>query len=409
MDVLVIHQSFPGQFKHVVKELLQRGDQVTTVTTRAAPKNLPEGLRWHTYQWRRGNAKDVHPLAKDLETKMIRAEALAVRASELKKQGYQPDLIVGHPGWGELLLVGEVWPQTPQIHYLEFFFGVPGTDSDLDDEFASKKTLAHRAKLKARNAPLLLGMEAMSAGLTPTQFQRSVLPTWAQQKTSVIHEGVDTNWLAPEPKAVLKMGSRVFRHGDPVITFVNRTYEPYRGIHIFLRALSQVQRRLPELQVVMVGSDKADVSYGSQRSDGQTWLQAMRTELGDALDWSRIHLLGRVNHEVLRCVYRISAAHVYLTYPFVLSWSAIEAMSCGCLLIGSDTAPVREVVEEGKTGWLTPFQDSQALAGRMFDAINQRQSAAIARIRREARAMVRERYEVVDCVNEQIRFFMEWA
>ena len=402
MDILMIHQGFPGQFKHLLKAVLHLRTTVTALTPRTEPKRLPRGLRWHTYRWTRGNGQNVHPLAQDLETKMIRAEALAQKAQELRASGYRPDLIVGHPGWGEMLLISEIWPSVPQLQYLEFFFGVRGTDTDIADQYAPEQTLEHRSILQARNAALLMGMNVMSRGLTPTEFQRSVLPPWAMLKTEVIHEGVDCRWLVPDEQAYIQVGNTTLRAGDPVITFVNRTFEPYRGVHVFLRALAAAQRKRKDLQAVLVGEDTPAVSYGKQRSDGKGWLSALKLELGSELDWSRIHVLGRVPHETLRRIYQTSAAHVYLSYPFVLSWSVLEAMSCGCLVIGSDTAPVREVIEHNKSGWLTPFTDEQQLAERMMEAIEPGNSAGVLRIRREARTLITEHYDLKQCVEKQL-------
>lgn len=403
----MVHQSFPGQFKHLITPLLRRGDAITVLSPKDRPKGCPEGLTWATYRWTRGSTQGIHPWAADMETKVIRGEALALKALELKKQGYQPDLIMGHPGWGEMLFLGDVWPQAPQLQYLEFFFGVPGTDTDFADTYAPERTLQHLGILRTRNAPLLVGMEAMTRGLTPTQFQRSVLPQWAQLKTEVIHEGVDTTWLHPDRGAALKVGRTVFRAGDPIITFINRTFEPYRGVHVFLQALAIAQKQHPGLQALLVGQDTPDVSYGAQRRDGRGWLTALKEELGNHLDWNRIHCLGQVKHKILRVIYQISAGHVYLSYPFVLSWSVIEAMSCGCLVIGSNTEPVREVIRDEQTGLLVHFDDVNALAAKMLRAT--KQGAQEARVRREAREHAIEIYERSICIKKQIDLICRMA
>lgn len=409
MNILVVHLGYPGQFKHLLRRLRQRGDQIWVLTPKPAPAALDPAVHWNTYRWKRLNSPTVHPLAQDLETKVTRGEALAEQAEQLRKKGFQPDLILGHPGWGEMLFLHHIWPSTPQLHYVEFFFDVPGTDTDFADVYAPAQTWQHRAKLSSRNAALLPGLETMAAGITPTRFQHSLLPTWAQFKTTVIHEGVNTHWLAPDPKAALKLSNGLtLQAGDPIVTFVNRTFEPYRGVHVFLQALALAQQRHPHLQALLVGKNTPDVSYGKRREDGRGWLDVLREEMGVGLDWSRIHVLGTVPHTQLRTVYQVSAAHVYFTYPFVLSWSLLEAMSCGCLVIGSDTPPVRELVEHDSNGWLVPFQDSEQLAERMLAAISPSASAELSRLRREARQCIRQQYDVEHCSDRQLLWLDQW-
>jgi glycosyltransferase involved in cell wall biosynthesis len=378
MKLLIIHPSFPGQFKHLVPKLLERGDQIWAIRKpQPASKSAHRNLVIRDYSFSRGNGQDTHPLVLETESKVIRAEATAREAIALKQQGLNPDLILGHPGWGDMLFLADIWPKAPQMHYVEFFYGVPGTDNDINDTYATSQTLQERARTRMKNANLLLNLNQMTWGITPTQFQRSVLPVWAQARTSVIHDGINTDWLTPDRDAQLKLPKgRILKAGDPVITFVNRTYEPYRGIHVFLQALIKVQREHSSAQAVLVGADTPHVSYGAHRSDDRGWLRALEEEHGGELDWSRIHCLGMVPHQTLRQVYRVSQAHVYLTYPFVLSWSLLEAMSCGCLVIGSDTAPVQEVIRHGHNGLLAPFHDTNLLAQTIIKALNESQKMA---------------------------------
>jgi glycosyltransferase involved in cell wall biosynthesis len=224
----------------------------------------------------------------------------------------------------------------------------------------------------------------------------------------VIHDGIDVELLCPDPAAQLTIPTRpelpgglVLRAGDPVITFVNRTFEPYRGVHVFLEALAQLQARHPTAQAVLVGADTPKVSYGAHRHDGKGWLSVLREQLGDRLDWRRIHALGLVPQAQLREVFRVSAAHVYLSYPFVLSWSLLEALSCGALVVGSATAPVQELIQHGKTGLLVPFGDADALARTLLAALQQ--PAALAPVRQRARQQIRAHYELRACLQRQLQ------
>jgi len=410
VKILVVHLGFPGQFKHLIQPLLKRGDEVWVLTPKNRPPLLQHGIHWNRYTWQRGNSPGIHPLAKDLESKVTRAEALAEQAEHLRRNGFRPDLILGHPGWGEMLFLHHIWPDTPQLHYVEFFFDVAGTDTDFDDIYAASQTWQHRSKLSIRNAALLPGLETMKAGLTPTSFQHSLLPTWAQLKTTVCHEGVDTAWLAPNRQAAITLSNGLtLKAGDPITTFVNRTFEPYRGVHIFLKAVATAQKHHPDLQTVMIGSNTPDVSYGQRRKDGRGWLDVMREELGSQIDWSRVHVLGKVPHEQLRLIYQVSAAHVYLTYPFVLSWSLVEAMSCACLVIGSDTLPVREFIRHGENGWLVKFQEHDQLAERILESMNPRNLAKTKRLRYEARQNIVSGYDIRHCSKIQLQWIDQQA
>ena len=402
MRLLCVHPTFPGQFKHLVPALLSRGDSVYVIRKPGgnAPASKYDRFQIYNYELKRPNTKNIHPLVLETESKVIRGEAVAKIASQLKANGFEPDLIIGHPGWGDLLFIGDIWPNVPQLHYLEFFHGVAGTDDDIRDRFTGDKTLFEMERVRMKNANLLLNLQQMKWGWTPTQFQKSVLPLWAQQKTTVIHDGIDTGWLKPDSNAEFRLpyGYKL-RPGDPVVTFINRTFEPYRGIHIFLEALAKLQSTHSTVQVLMVGLDTANVSYGSCRNDGQGWLSALKNEMGNQLDWSRIHCLGVIPHSLLRSVYQVSAVHVYLTYPFVLSWSLVEAMSCGCLVVGSATAPVEELIQHNQNGILVPFQDPEALTSVLQNALIFPDKYKQLRANARKTAMS---YDTKVCINKQI-------
>jgi glycosyltransferase involved in cell wall biosynthesis len=358
--------------------------------------SMPKGLKFVPYHLERGNGIDTHPLALEIESKVLRGEAVAEVSNRLQKKGFEPDLIVGHPGWGDMLFLDAIWPTVPQVHYAEFFHGVPGTDNDFPDMYAGTLDWRERARTRMKNSGHLLNLNQMRCGVSPTYFQRSLLPDWAQARTTVIHDGIDTDWLCPDPSASLTLpDSRTLHAGDKVVTFVNRTFEPYRGVHVFLEALCHLQRLQPEVEAILVGRDTPKVSYGAHREDGKGWLQFLREELGGRIDWRRIHVTGPVSHGVLRQIYRISAAHVYLTYPFVLSWSLMEAMSCGCLVVGSDTAPVREVVSNGDTGLLVPFHQPEKIAATLDLALSK--PAAMHHIRAQARNRILSDYRIQMC------------
>jgi len=299
---------------------------------------------------------------------------------KLRSAGFTPDVVVAHPGWGETLFVKDVWPQTRLLSFLEFYYAACGTDMGFDPEFSRKAEsagdlgqLAEDARLRVKNANNLLALEAMDWGLCPTEWQKSTLPAAFRDRVSVIFDGIDTDFVRPDPAAqfTLNPGARVVKAGDEVITFVNRNLEPYRGYHIFMRALPEILRLRPNALVLIVGGN--DVSYGARPPAGTTWKEIFLKEVGPRLDRSRVRFVGKIPYVTFVKLLQASACHVYLTYPFVLSWSCLEALSVGCVVVGSDTPPVREAIEHGKNGLLVDFFDTAGLARTVAEVLDQRE------------------------------------
>nr|WP_237684761.1 glycosyltransferase [Szabonella alba] len=320
----------------------------------------------------RHEAQKVDPAATRLGrnfTQMSdRGVTVARAALQLReKKGYVPDVIFGHSGWGETLFLKEVWPEAKLIVYAEFYYRGIGRDVGFDPEF-SRTGFDPVIIAQGRAAHLGQAMLHADAGLAPTRWQASTYPEVLQDRIRVIFDGVDTRRLRPDPAASLTLpDGTVLRAGDEVLTFVNRNLEPYRGYHIFMRALPEILAARPQAQVVIVGGD--DVSYGSPAPGGKTWKDIFLDEVRDRLDLSRVHFLGRVPYPEFVSLLQISRAHAYLTYPFVLSWSMLEAMAAGCLVVGSRTAPVEELLTEGETGLLVDFFDVAGWSARLIEAL----------------------------------------
>lgn len=400
MEILIIHQGFPGQFTHVIPNLQSRGDKISVISAKRK-KTISNGINYHTYEINRGNGTGVHPLALETESKVLRAAAVAEVADKLRKSNYQPDLILAHPGWGEAMFLADIWPETPQLHYIEFFYRSPGTDTDFPDRYSLTQTWQEMARGRMKNAAVLLNLQAMSWGITPTGFQQSTLPLWARNCTSVIHDGIDTNWASPNKNSSINLSNGIcLTSKDEIISFVNRSFEPYRGIHIFIESLKTVLRERPNAQVLMVGEDTPKVSYGAHRQDGKGWLSHLKDEIGDQIDWSRVHAIGKIEHSLLREIYRITRVHVYLTYPFVLSWSMLEAMSCGALIIASETSPVQEVISNEQNGILVNFHSPDKLAEKIIDALAKPEKYL--HIRKNARITIKDKYELKGCIVKQL-------
>ena len=390
MKVLFVHQNFPGQFLHLAPELQRRGHECLALTdagnTRAS--QIPVLRYKHA-------AATVDPAATRLGrnyTQMSdRGVATARAALQMRdKQGYVPDVIFGHSGWGETLFLKEVWPAAKLLVYAEFYYRGQGADVGFDPEFGAA-SFDQVLIAQGRTAHLGQAMLHADAGISPTEWQASTYPSALRDRISVIHDGVDTAMVRPDPVASLTLpNGQVLRAGDEVLTFVNRNLEPYRGYHIFMRALPAVLAARPGAQVVIVGGD--EVSYGAAPKGQKGWKQQFIDEVAGKIDPTRVHFLGKVPYARFLSLLQVSRAHAYLTYPFVLSWSMIEAMAAGCHVVASSTAPVTEVIEGGGNGTLLDFFDvagwSAALTAALADPDRH------AGLRRAARQTVVDRYDL---------------
>lgn len=389
MNILFVHQNFPGQFGFLASALAQRGHRVVAISRKGNGGALL-GVERYQYDIPQGITPGIHPLSSEWEAKVLRGEACAGVAEKLRQGGFVPDLIIAHPGWGEALYLRDVFAQSPLLCLTEFFYRSKGQEADFDPEFPMRG-LHDLARLHTKNANLLLALDQMDAGISPTRWQASLHPLWAQQKIHVIHEGIDTDKMAPDPDAAVTLPDYGlhFVPGDEVITFVSRNLEPVRGYHIFMRALPEILRRRPNAVVFIVGDD--GVSYGAPCADGSYREQYLK-EVASELDPGRVIFMGRVDYEVYRRLIQISSCHVYLTYPFVLSWSMLEAMSAGALVVASRTAPVEEVIEHQVNGLLFNFFDIAALVDTVTMALETPEAFSSLRLR--ARETILENYDL---------------
>lgn len=365
MKILIVHQNFPGQFKHLVPALLSdKHNEVVAFTMNAC--NEYAGLRVVRYQAAKSTSVDIHPWVAEVETKVIRGDAAFRAALELKNEGFTPDVILAHPGWGESLFLKQVWPNSKLIIYCEFHYASEGSDVGFDLEF-SPKDPGDTCRVRMKNVNNFLHFDIADAGVSPTEFQRSVFPEPFRSKIQVIHDGIDTGLVKPNPDVWLQIGDLRLSKGEEIITFVNRNMEPYRGYHVFMRALPEILKQRPNARVLIVGGE--GVSYGAKPPPGKTWKQIFLEEVKDQLDLTRVHFLGNIEYKNFIPLLQISTVHVYLTYPFVLSWSLLEAMACGCAIVASDTAPVREAITNNETGLLVEFFSKEALVRNVVELL----------------------------------------
>ncbi|RWR33771.1 glycosyltransferase [Sinirhodobacter populi] len=387
MKVLFVHQNFPGQFLHLAPALAARGHDVRALT--AETNRRPAPVPVLKYRW------SGEPAAQGLGARYAQSAERGWRAARAAQQmrteqGYVPDVVFGHPGWGETLFLREVWPEARHLVYAEWMYQGAGLDSGFDPEFA-RPALAGRVSTVARAAHLVQAMIGADAALSPTRFQAQTFPAELRSKITLCHDGIDTARVHPDPAAryTLPDGSRTFRAGDEVLTYVSRSLEPYRGIHTFLRALPEVLAARPGAHVLIVGQEGQ--SYGPAPATG-SWKDRFLAELDGRLDLSRVHFTGRVSYADFISILQVGRVHAYLTYPFVLSWSLLEAMAAGAMVVASDTGPLREVIEDGITGRLVDFFDVPGWSCALIAALAD--PAAHAPLRAAARARIVADYDL---------------
>jgi len=401
VKLLCIHQGFPGQYIHILRALdRQGGHQLVGLGIDEAAEELPASVQYFRYGLARGNQEGLHPWVQDIETKVIRAEACAHACSEMKRNGFTPDLICGHPGWGELLFVKDVWPSVPLLTYQEFFYNPLGFDYDFDPELQGVPDWRSCSSIRMKNANQLLNLEASNWCVTPTEFQRTSYPAAWRDRISVIHDGIDTNKACPNlnPKPIELEDGTVLTANDQIVTFVNRSLEPYRGCHIMIRAIPHLQRLAPEAKLLIIGNTSG-VSYGSPCPNGE-WKDVFLKEIEGQYDPSHVHFTGKVPYEQFLPILQLSKAHVYLTYPFVLSWSLLEAMSCGCAVVGSATPPVQDVIDHRRNGLLVDFFDHKELAEAISELLTNR--ALAQELGQSARDTVLRSFRLENCVQRQL-------
>lgn len=367
MKILFVHQNYPAQFLHLAPALQKRGHEVLALTDAANTRSISVPHVKYTHK-----AQTVDPaqtrLGRNYTQMSDRGVTVARAALSLRDgQNYHPDVIFAHSGWGESLFLKEVWPNAKLIVYAEFYYRGVGMDVGFDAEF-TKSSFDQIMISQGRAAYLTQSIAHADAALSPTQFQADSHPALLRQNITVIHDGVNTDRLKPNPAAQFTLpNGQVVAAGDEVLTFVNRNLEPYRGYHIIMRALPDIMRARPKAQVVLVGGD--EVSYGQPAPTGKKWKEIFLDEVKDQLDLTRLHYVGKIPYNDYVNLLHVSRAHAYLTYPFVLSWSSIEAMAAGCHIVASDTAPVREAMVHGKTATLVDFFDIKGWSSALIDAL----------------------------------------
>ena len=400
MRFLFLHSNFPAQYRHVALALTKDKNNQVVFGTKNRDTNLP-GIYKAIFEPSRNPHPATHHYVRPLESAVLHGQAVFKLIEKLKAQGFVPDVICGHSGWGPTLFIKDAFPDTPLICYFEWFYHARGSDADFDP--AEPLNIDDMARIRIKNAPILIDLYSCDRGLSPTNWQRAQFPSEFHHKISVLHDGVDTEYFKPKLGAKLVLENLDLSHVDELVTYVARGMEPYRGFPQFIEAIAYLQEQRPNCHVVIVGDNR--VCYGKSLADGSSYKDLMLKKV--PLDLSRVHFTGSLPYGQYLQVIQASSVHVYLTRPFVLSWSMLEAMSTGCLIVGSDTAPVTEIIKDGENGLLVDFFSPKKIADRIDEVLNH--PTQMSEIRNQARNTIIERYALADLLPQHIQLIKSVA
>jgi glycosyltransferase involved in cell wall biosynthesis len=404
MNILFVHQNYPAQYKQLLNWLGPLGTHriVFLTQTKQVPKTATHEII--QYEPRHKLPSSSYAVSRYFEVSCAAGETVAEVCRNLDAKGFKPDIVIGHTGWGEMLFIRHVWPKVPVLSYFEFFYSAKNSCMDFDPEFPVSEE--GEFAMSARNAVNYLSHASATGGQTPTLWQRDTYPESFHSKIRVIHEGIDTRRLVPNPKATAKLGrmDQPVTRDDEIFTYMARNMEPMRGFHVFMRALPEILAARPKARALIIGGN--DVSYGVRAGMKGGFRALMEREIGNRVDWSRVHFLGRVPYNVFIGTLQLSRCHVYMTMPFVLSWSMLEAMSMQTTVVASNVAPVREVITDGKNGFLVDFFSPQMLARKVIEILSHKDN--FAEIGRKARKHIVKNYDLVDvCMPAQLAYIEE--
>jgi len=351
MRLLCVHQNFPGQFRDLAPALAERGHCIKAISSSGRTSH-PE-IEILRYQLSKTERSGIHRLSGEVDEWIRRSELAAQKAEQLRREGWAPDVILAHPGWGESLLLRDVFQSSPQVLWPELWLRPEHMGLDPSD-----MSLEQKHYLRCKNSLLDAALAEADTVVVPTKYQAGCFPARWRGKLRVIHEGVPEELFKLPRLESLNLGDgRSLGPEVPVVTFISRNLEPMRGFPLFMRALPRLQALDSKVHIVIVGGDA--VSYSAAPPNGDTWKEVLLKELCNHLDERRIHWFSRLPHEELIKLYRRSDLHVYLSNAFVLSWSLTEIMACGTAVLAQSNAMIEELIVPGVNGGLLKGDETE--------------------------------------------------
>lgn len=396
MNILFIHRTFPAQFEHIIKELLKDSDNTVTFITNNPNSPEIKGVIKHVAESKEKVSENCHPHMRAYEEAVLLAKATAKKAQELKEQGFNPDIVYGFSGWGSSMFIKEVFPEIPFICYFEWFGTPENSVFDFNGTVLDEET---KENIKCNNAHILSVLKSCDAGISPTHWQKSLFPKEYQNKIKVIHDGIDTELCKPDNDVEIFLEDKniTLAAKDEIITYGTRGMEPYRGFPEFMSAVEKLLKKRPNAHFLIAGADAN--CYSPSLKNG-TYKELMLEKLN--LDINRVHFVGTLPFDYYIKILQISSVHVYLTYPYVLSWSILNAMATGCCVVASNTAPVVEVIKDNLNGLLVDFFDIDGLVEKIEYALDNKDK--MAEIRKNARQTIVDKYSLKKLLPKHIDY-----
>ncbi|NCO73886.1 MAG: glycosyltransferase [Cyanobacteria bacterium] len=395
--VLFIHPNFPAQFRHLCQVLGKDSNYEVIFITKREEGQI-EGIKKIIYQPSREAKIETHHYIRNLENAVLQGQAIYRVTTQLKQEGFYPDIVYGHSGWGATLFIKDIFPRAKFLCYFEWFYNAHGSDADFDP--SDPLSADDEARIRVKNAPILIDLYSCDRGLSPTLWQKQQFPPEYQSKITVLHDGVDTEFFKPnaDTKLVIPEINLDLSKVTEIITYVARGMEPYRGFPQFIETIGILQKRRPNTHFVIVGQNR--VAYGKQLPDGKTYKDVMLEKV--SLDLSRVHFTGLLSYDYYLKVLQVSSAHIYLTRPFVLSWSMLESMATGCVVVASKTKPVEELIQDNYNGLFVPFFSPEIIADKIEYALDNPE--IMTKIRRKARETILKNYNLQELLNQHLHW-----
>jgi glycosyltransferase involved in cell wall biosynthesis len=396
MHVLFVHQNFPAQFGHIAAHLIRRhGYRCTFVNERRGGR--VGDIECVQYKVEGGATRHNHYCTRTFEN--TTRHALGVYEAVQARPDLKPDLIVGHSGFGSTLFLRELFPDVPIINYFEYFYRTRNSDMDFRKDFPPQPIDFLRAR--NRNAMVLLDLDNCDAGYSPTEYQRGLFPEEYQGKVRTIFDGVDTAVWKPMANVPREVNGYKVPDGMKVVTYATRGMESMRGFDIFMKAAKKVCDRRKDVIFLVAGQDKVGYGGDERHTGGKSFKDWILSK--DNYDLSRFVFLGLIPPLELARLFNITNVHVYLTVPFVLSWSLLDALACGATVLASDTPPVREMIKSGVNGVLFDFFDADALAELTSQLLDRREEYKV--LGRQGAAIIKEKYSIDVCLPQMVELY----
>lgn len=395
MNILFLHRDFPGQFKHIAAELAKNPANKVSFITDDSGIQLP-GIRKHVYKPVQKISENAHPYLKNYIEAVAHGQSAASMALTLKTQGYKPDIIYGFSGWGSAMFMKDIFPDVPFLSYYEWFYSADGPEVKYSGiEFNDDD----KARIRCKNSKFLIDLYSSDAGISPTEWQKSQFPKEFHDKIKVIHDGIDTEICKPNSEArfLIKDKNLELTVQDEVITYATRGLDTYRGFPQFMEMAEKLLKKRPNAHIVIAGANVS--GYGQKYENITPKDYAIKKH---KLDMNRVHFVDVLDYDEYLKLLQISTVHVYLTVPFVLSWSFLEAMSVGCCIVASNTQPVLEVMKNNYNGLLADFFSVEHIFKRVIYALENKKE--MEKIRKNARQTIIDNYELKDMLKKQIEY-----